>query len=226
MSLISLYVIIFVACVLVVSCAVVWKMRKAPAPKAQANPPSPPKPVENNNPDWLYIEYVPAVLCTSNMFLFTAAADVQTGLLAAGDILLGKLPTSTRDLLNRPISCDLAALVSQGGGNPNDVTPERARAAIAVAKAVLALWILISEYDYGVAKPLHPAAIDRRNGVIIVGDHKYPVHYIISQIFQSTGVSMAVAAQMWHYFVEILREGVVSVPGVRAKKPIGLSRAV
>ena len=177
----------------------------------------------NEDSDLLQIEYVPAVLCASNMFLFIAAANVHTELLAAGDELLNKLPISVRDALERPISCDLTALLAQGG-DPNDRIPERVRAAIAVAETVLALWILISDYEHGVCKPVHPAAINKCKGVIIVGAKEYPIKFPISQICRSVGVSMAAAGQIWRCIVEILREGFVPVPGIRAKKFDGLSK--
>lgn len=149
---------------------------------------------------------------------FKATAKKQAELLVAGDTVLAKLPTDIRDCLSAPILCDLAERLSQGG-NPEDLTPERVRAALAVNEVSLAIWTLMFDFGSKVNQSYHQVVFDERAGILTIGKQEFVVRYIILRISRATGVSFAVAIAMWHSIVEILREGLVSVPGIRAVKP-------
>lgn len=172
--------------------------------------------VDNENRDLLLIKYVPAEMSRLETG-FTASAKAQAELLAAGDTVLRKLPTDIRNYLSCPVSYDLTVQLSQGD-NPNDLIPERVRAAVGVAEASLALWALMFEFDYKVNQLVHQVVLDELSGVLTAGKQVFVVSYVIARIRYRTRVNLAVATAMWKSIVEILREGLVTVPGIRAMK--------
>ena len=150
-------------------------------------------------------------------------AEARAKLFAAGDALLRKLPTNIRNCLNCPISCDLMDKLSQGDNSEN-VTPEQVRSAFGVAEASFALQDLICYFGDGINDPYYQMRIIERSGELRVGHQVFSERYVIIGISRGARVSMAVATEMWRGIVEILREGLVSVPGIRAaKSPVEIS---
>ncbi len=170
---------------------------------------------DTENRDMLLIQHVPVELSKSKTG-FKAAAKVQSELLVAGDAVLRKLPADIRDCLGFLVSCDRADWLSQGD-NLENLTPERVRAATAVAEATLALWALMFEFDYRI-KPPHPVVLNESAGELTAGKQVFAVRYVISRIRYCTGVNLAAAIAIWQSIIEILRENLVSIPGIRATK--------
>lgn len=229
----DLFMMLAIAGLLIVSCIAVRLKRSMPLPEKQESlPPPTPAPTRvtvlpprrNQDRDQIFIEYVPADL-HKLVVGFKASVKVQAELLLAGDTLLRKLPINIRESLGRPISCDLIEWLSQGGSREN-IIPERARAAIAVAETSQALWSLMFKLGYRVDKFSYQVALDKYSGVVTSpslqqgNDRKFfASNYIVRRIIDSTGVNFAVATALWRYVLEILREDFVSIPGVRIKQP-------
>ncbi len=237
----DLYVILAAVCLLVTSCIFIATIKSLPLPKKQTNipgsepddtkparpegyakealAPNPPvkeKPMKNENPHLFWIEQVPTDL-HGLQSLFTAPPEVQTQLLAAGDVLIDRLSWSIRDCLNRPISCDRLDLLAHGD-NQDRLTPERVRAALGVAEASLAIWALVFEFRTEAGEPAHQIALDERSGDILIGKRKYSVDYVVGRIRHGAGVTHIVAREMWHRIVLILRYDLAVIPGMRAVK--------
>ncbi len=228
-----------IAWVLAISCLVVWVFQTTPDSKPDNKPASQPEPQPTPSPkvstyikdltknpsgpvsseDLLWLEYVPAEFLSAGK-VFTATVGVQRALLAAGDTLLRKLQSHTRSYLNRPVDCSKIDLLAQGD-DPQCLTPERVRAAIGVAEAALAIWAIMFECLVEAGTAPHWVAFDEAEGKIIAGQSKYSIHYVVSRISQGAGVTGAVAFQMWREIAEILRQGFVPIPGIKAKTEAG-----
>lgn len=240
----DLYVVVAVVCLLVTSCIFIATIKSLPLSHKQASMPasepddtklprpdgyaneavmsnSPPKekPMDNENSRLFWIEQVPTEL-HGLQSLLTAPPEVQAQLLAAGDVLIDRLSWSIRDCLNRPISCDRLDLLAHGD-NQDRLTPERVRAALAVAEASWAIWAMVFEFHTEAGEPSHQIALDERNSDILIGKRKYSIDYIVGRIKHSAGVDYIVAREMWHRIVLILRYDLAVIPGIRAIKSEG-----
>lgn len=199
--------ILVMACVVSVAyVAVVKLMRRAKLVK------------DNEVETLLVIEYVPTAMSRLETKGFTASAMAQTELLVAGGKLLEKLPFEIRDCLSVPVSGNLAALFEQGG-NYIDLSPERVVAATALAEASLVLWDLMFEFKPIMpSNPHHQAVLGERIGFLTVGKQNCGPRYMPRRISHTIGVSEAVATVMWAGIVEMLSEGKVKIPGLKATK--------
>ncbi len=207
--------ILVMTCLLLLACVAV-KLTRKNRPDTTKQIKAKEAVMESEDADLFWIEHVPIAMRKLESRGFVASATTQAGLVEAGFTLLRKLPTDIRDPLSCPVSADLAVLLAQGA-NANDLTPERVRAAVAVAEASLALWALMFEFDKRVNPP-HRVALGKQIGVLFAGQQIFAVGYVIARISYGTGVSQAVATSMWRGIVEILREGQVNIPGLRAVK--------
>jgi hypothetical protein len=203
------------ACLVVVAYIAVTLTRET---KSNANKQIQPKErqMEAENSELFFIEYIPAEMRKLEIGGFEASAKAQAELLQAGFTLLRKLPTEIRDSLNCPVSNSLTRLLAQGD-NPRYFTPELVRAAVGIAEASLAFWALMFEFDKRVSLP-QPVAWCERMGALFAGKQIWKVRYVIERIGRGTGVSFAVATAMWEGIVEMLRDGLVNVPGLKAAK--------
>jgi hypothetical protein len=175
------------------------------------------------NENLLLIEHAPADMRKLEIG-FKASAKIQDGLLYVGRALLRKLPGDICACLGCPISCDRIEQLSQGN-NQEAITPEHARVAIGVAEAVFAIWNLMFEFEFR-ANPPYPVIFDGSIGVLVAGKQIFSERYIVARISHYVGISAAAATAIWHGMAEILREGIVSVPGLRAKAAITISRSL
>lgn len=160
---------------------------------------------------------------------FWAAPAVRANLLAAGDALLRKLPTDIRSCLNCPISCELIARLSSDKNGKDDITPDRARAALAMAEASFVLSDLMLKFVcVGSKQPCREMIFNFHAGVFIIGDtggnQLYVAErYAVAQISCGLKISMAAAEALWHGIVEILREGTAAIPGIQVIKKSALN---
>lgn len=162
--------------------------------------------MDNEQMELFMIEYVPV------------SAEAQAELLEAGLALLEKLPGDIRSCLNCPDAANLTALFLQGNAPLNNLTPERVRAAVAVAEVSLSIWHMMFVLDRRVNPP-YPVTLCEQINMLSVGEELCRVSWVIRRIMHSTRLPLGVATAMWEKVVEILREDKVRIPGIRAVKP-------
>ena len=148
------------------------------------------------------------------------AADVVmkrkcAALLKAADAVLDRLSEDTRQSLNRPVSYDLLARLSDNGF-VTAMSNTRARCALIVEEAALAVQGLVLGFN------IQPrvATLDSRQGIFIVGGRRIPVGLILARLRHEAGVPGNVVKEVWQSILAVLLEGKISVPGLRVKSPL------
>lgn len=167
----------------------------------------------------LIIEHVPVTLDKFEQGIgFVAADSVKYELVETGKKVLELLPPDIRACLSCPVAGNLTALVLRND-NRNDLIPERVIAAVAVAEASLALSDLMAGF---VKKPKkhHQIVFNECLGRLTAGKLKAPVHFIIMRISKGASIPFGVATEIWECVVQILREGKVSIPGLRVDNDV------
>ncbi|OGH93221.1 MAG: hypothetical protein A2563_01280 [Candidatus Magasanikbacteria bacterium RIFOXYD1_FULL_40_23] len=152
-----------------------------------------------------------------------ASVGYQLSFLVIGDLLLGRLPDGVAARLKSPISADVMAMVA--AGNSNGVAPERARAAIMVAETLLAICEILQPKLVGSdkrKKRFYPIEVDKNNGNLLLKEKVVATaNQIVSLVSKRTAenarIKYLVVLVMWKVFLGILREGRISVPGLRKK---------
>ncbi len=229
------FVMLAVTCLLAAGCLVIF-LRGLKTPKETAKPAQPKEPEKppevstyiksltekpvypsyRENDNLIWVEHVVTDIERTEAG-FKASAQVQAQLLATGDVLRSSLPDSTRDCLGRLISFDRLEWLAQGDRLEN-ITPERARAATAVAAASQAIWTLLFEFGCRADKFSYRAAIDSKTGVIIAGNRTFLATHITNQIVISTGVNDEMSAEIWCRIIYILENNISVVPGIGVKR--------
>jgi hypothetical protein len=222
------FMIIFAGSSVLIS-LMVWWHRQA---KAKPLPPAPPLDNEKKNSGQptgkelariLVIEYVPAEMSRADIGGFIMSDTERAELLAAGLVLVKKLPPFTCGLLSSSVFkpkvvANFSRLLSQTK-DLEDISPERVRATVAIAIVSLALRDMMVWSGEKVGLP-NPILVERHTGIIWAGVRIFHVNDIILQIVLGTDVSDDVAIDMWVYILEILQEGVVNIPGIKTRLPL------
>lgn len=226
----QLFMAAVVAGILVVSWIVIRrKLAQAkPLPLAPALPPdneqeNTKKAVVSELARILAIEHVPAEMHRADIGGLIVSDTVRAELLAAGLILLKKLPSYTCGLLSSRVFkssmlANFSRLLSKDE-SLEDVSPERVRATVAIAIVSLSLQDMMIWSGEKVGLP-NPLLVERHTGIIWAGVRIFHVEDIILQIILGTDVSHDVATDIWLYILEILQDGKVNIPGIKARLPL------
>ncbi len=223
----QLFMVLVVAGLLVVSVIVVRtrRARAKPLPLAQSLPVGEQENSQLQTTDkeklgMFVIEHVPVEMRRVDIGGFEVSTKVQAELLEVGLIVLKRLPTHICDFLSSPVFSspvlsNFNKFLEQGEGL-EDISSERVRVTVGVAEASLSLQDMMSWFGNKIGPP-DPLVIDRYTGIITASVRIFSVEYIISRITHSTGTSHLTASEIWLCIFQILREGSVNIPGIKAR---------
>lgn len=220
----ELFMMLVMASCMVIACVLFLAFPSAPQDKQEDLPQPESTPMRitvlsskfKENRDLLFIEYIQADL-HKLVVGFKASVAVQAQLLVAADVLLDNLPRHIRNCLGRPILSDQIEWLLQGG-DPEKMTPERVRAALAVAEASQALHTMMFDFGCSVDKFSYQIAVDEKTGAFVAGNKSFISPYIPKRIMVITGVNLAMASEIWWRIIKIMRDGSVKIPGAKAVK--------
>lgn len=138
------------------------------------------------------------------------------GYLEAGDEVLIKLSADTRQVLNRPVP-ERLLVCFEDAVDWNQTVHARVRCALAVEETVLAVQGLVLGF-----KTIQPrvATLDSRQGIFIAGEHRIPVGLVLARLRREAGVPGPIVKEVWQSILAVLRDGKISVPGLRVKSPL------
>lgn len=174
------------------------------------------------NGSLLFFEFSPLPISRSSDGV-DASLGLQLSFLVIGNVMLGRLPDTVVAKLKSPISADVMAMVA--GGNSNGIAPERARAATMVAETLFTISEIVMPKLLEIDKRkrrFYSIEVDNSNGNLLIKNKVVATaHEVVSlvskRMVKNTRTKYLVVLVMWKVFLGILREGRVSVPGLRSK---------